>query len=316
MSIDLIHASSAEASASVIEAAGSGIKFDFVVTPQIENILGRMSMYLESGYPVHFRGAAGTGKTALALYLAETLQRRVLFMTGDASLTKESLIGHYGGTETKSTYDQYISSVKKLHVETHQLWQNEALATACLEGHVLVYDEFNRSTADANNVLLPILQEGIVPLPESRSPGKLERVHPNFRAIFTSNSSEYAGIHQAQDALVDRMITVDLDYYDEPTETAIVQHRTSLTADEARQIVGLVRDFRGSGAYDHVPTMRASLIIGDISAKAGLEVSGNDDRFIDLCVDVLLSKSTMQGENDQRDAYRQVLQELIVLHCP
>lgn len=289
---------------------------DFVVTPEIQHVVERTSLYLDAGYPIHFRGSAGTGKTALALYLAETLGNRVLFMSGDATFSKDSLLGNYGGSETRSTYDQYISSVKKLHVEAKQVWQNEALATACLEGHTLVYDEFNRSTADANNVFLPILQEGIIPLPESRTPGQLVRVHPNFRAIFTSNSSEYAGVHKTQDALVDRMITIDLDYYDEATEIAIIQHRTRLTAEKTAKIVRCVRDFRASGAFNSLPTMRASLMIADISSKAKLRISVKDQRFTDLCLDILLAKSDIHSRTEGRTEYRTVLMQLIGLHCP
>jgi len=315
VSIDLVHASSAADAETHAQLDGTVDNIDFVITPEIEGYLERTSTYLDAGYPVHFRGSAGTGKTALAIQLAESMGRPVVFMSGDASLKKENLIGHYGGTETKSTYDQYISSVKKLHIEARQLWQNEVLAVACLQGHTLIYDEFNRSTADANNVLLPILQEGIVPLPESRSNGQLVRVHPQFRAIFTSNSAEYAGIHRAQDALVDRMITIDLDYYDEATEIAIVQHRTNISAADAINIVRIIRDFRDSEAYDSVPTMRASLLIGDIAHKAQIDIAADDPRFIALCNDVLLSKSSFDRGDDKREKYRAVLADLIDLHC-
>ena len=53
-------------------------------------------------------------------------------------------------------------------------------------------------------------------------------VHPDFTAIFTSNPVEYAGVHQAQDALFERMVTIDLDAFDEATETAIVRARSGL----------------------------------------------------------------------------------------
>ena len=54
------------------------------------------------------------------------------------------------------------------------------------------------------------------------------RVHPNFSAIFTSNPEEYAGVHKAQDALRDRMVTIDLDYMDKETEVAICQAKSGL----------------------------------------------------------------------------------------
>ena len=87
------------------------------------------------------------------------------------------------------------------------------LTTACREGLTLVYDEFTRSRPEANNALLSVLEEGLLVLPSPNRGGEPDYVpvHPNFAAIFTSNPVEYAGVHQAQDALFERMVTIDLD---------------------------------------------------------------------------------------------------------
>jgi MoxR-like ATPase len=47
----------------------------FVSTPAIERITLRALRYLQSGFSVHLRGPAGTGKTTLALHLADLLTR-------------------------------------------------------------------------------------------------------------------------------------------------------------------------------------------------------------------------------------------------
>ncbi len=65
----------------------------------------------------------------------------------------------------------------------------------------------NRSRPEANNVLLAILEERLLEMPSGRVNEGYTCVHPNFRAIFTSNPEEYAGVHKTQDALLDRMIT-------------------------------------------------------------------------------------------------------------
>ena len=44
---------------------------NFVSTPMVERVARRALRYLQSGYSVHLRGAAGTGKTTLALHLAD-----------------------------------------------------------------------------------------------------------------------------------------------------------------------------------------------------------------------------------------------------
>jgi hypothetical protein len=42
--------------------------------------------------------------------------------------------------------------------------------------------------------------------------GYLE-VHPSFRAIFTSNPQEYAGVHRSQDALSTQHPVLDQNFY-------------------------------------------------------------------------------------------------------
>ena len=49
---------------------------DFVETPRIRDLTERALDYLAAGFPIHFRGAAGTGKTTLALNVAAQLGRR------------------------------------------------------------------------------------------------------------------------------------------------------------------------------------------------------------------------------------------------
>ncbi len=83
------------------------------------------------------------------------------------------------------------------------------MTTACKNGNTLIYDEFTRSRPEANNALLSVLEEKFLNLPRLRRADKgYMDVHPDFRAIFTSNPEEYAGVHKTQDALMDRLITI------------------------------------------------------------------------------------------------------------
>jgi len=58
--------------------------------------------------------------------------------------------------------------------------------------------------------------------------GYLE-VHPDFRAIFTSNPEEYAGVHKTQDALMDRLITLNLGNFDRETEIQIAMAKSGVS---------------------------------------------------------------------------------------
>jgi nitric oxide reductase NorQ protein len=289
---------------------------DFLTTPDSDRICGRALRYLRSGYPVHFRGSAGTGKTALALHVAHGLGRPVVFFTGDATFTSENLIGRASGTKSRQVIDRYVHSVRKIENETTQVWVDEVLTQACLNGWTMVYDEFTRSRPEANNVLLPVLQERMLILPAASRGQPYIRIHPEFRAIFTSNSLEYVGVHKTQDALLDRMITLDLDYMDRASEVAIVRHRTGMAEHLVGRIVDAVRDYRESGAYDQVPTLRASLMIADIAMREGLAVSAGEPAFVDLCLDVLASKVSAAAGAAAGVDFVDLLRRLIALHCP
>ncbi|MDP2951784.1 MAG: gas vesicle protein GvpN, partial [Chloroflexota bacterium] len=41
----------------------------FVETPFVQSIVERALAYTAAGFPIHFRGGSGTGKTTLALHL-------------------------------------------------------------------------------------------------------------------------------------------------------------------------------------------------------------------------------------------------------
>jgi len=51
---------------------------NFVETKYIKDITNRSLTYMKAGFPVHFRGPSGTGKTTLAMHMASKIGRPVV----------------------------------------------------------------------------------------------------------------------------------------------------------------------------------------------------------------------------------------------
>jgi gas vesicle protein GvpN len=261
---------------------------EFIITPYVQDVTERALTYLQIGYPVHFAGLAGTGKTTLAFHLAAQLGRPVVLIHGDDEFGGSDLIGRDAGYSKKKLVDNFIHSVLKTEEEMKMLWVDNRLTMACEKGYTLIYDEFTRSRPEANNVLLSILAEKILNLPKLRMSGEgYVDVHPNFRAIFTSNPEEYAGTHKTQDALMDRLITIHLGHYDRQTEIEVTIRKSGISRLDAGRIVDVVRALRSVGMSNHRPTIRACIVIARILVHKGARASWDDPVFQWVCHDVL-----------------------------
>ncbi|MBD2019858.1 gas vesicle protein GvpN [Leptolyngbya sp. FACHB-36] len=269
----------------------------FVSTPAIDRVAVRALRYLQSGYSVHLRGPAGTGKTTLALHLADLLTRPIMLVYGDDEFKTSDLIGNQSGYTRKKVVDNYIHSVVKVEDELRQNWVDSRLTLACREGFTLVYDEFNRSRPEVNNVLLSALEEKLIVLPPSHNRSEYLRVNPQFRAIFTSNPEEYCGVHATQDALLDRLVTINIPEPDELTQQEIVVQKTEIDRSSALLIVRLVKAFRVKTQTDKASGLRACLMIAKVCHDHAVTVHSGNAEFRDLCCDVLLSRSTASLED-------------------
>jgi nitric oxide reductase NorQ protein len=303
----------------VLEPEGHGIvpepSEEFVLTPHIQALTNRALSYLDVGYGVHFAGPAGTGKTTLALHIAAQLGRPVVLIHGDDEFGSSDLVGKDSGYRKYKLVDNYIHSVVKTEESLSTLWEDHQLTTACLNGYTLIYDEFNRSRPEANNVLLGILEGRILNLPNLRSSGEgYVRVHEDFRAILTSNPEEYAGVHKTQDALIDRLITINLGHFDRETEIRITEAKSRLPRSDAERIVDIIRELRGIGVNNHRPTIRACIAIAKILAHRHSRARTDDPTFWWVCCDVLKT-DTAKVTRDGQSLMWQKVEEVIGKVC-
>jgi gas vesicle protein GvpN len=246
--------------------------------------------YLQSGFSVHLRGPAGTGKTTLALHLADLLTRPIMLIYGDDESRSSDLIGSQAGYTRKKVVDNFIHSVVKVEDELKHNWVDSRLTMACREGFTLVYDEFNRSRPEVNNVLLSALEEKLLVLPPTSNQTEYVRVNSDFRAILTSNPEEYCGVHGTQDALMDRLVTINMPEPDELTQQEILRQKTSLDRASASLIVQLVRAFRAESGV-MASGLRSGVVIAKVCHEHNIPVSPNNLDFREICSDVLLSRS-------------------------
>jgi nitric oxide reductase NorQ protein len=285
---------------------------DFVETKYIKEITNRALSYLKAGFPIHLRGASGTGKTTLAMHIAGRINRPMVLIHGDEQFTTSDLVGGEYGYSVRKVVDRFVSRVVKTEEDMVKRWVDNRLTIACKSGFTLIYDEFTRSRPEANNILLSILQERMMDLPAGR--GGEEQyllVHPEFRAIFTSNPEEYAGVHRSQDALRDRMVTMDLDCFDYETEVSITRAKSLLSKPHAERIVTIVRGLRETGKCEFPPTVRGSIMIAKTLKVQGLTPSTSNGLFMQICQDILASETSRVGAKTNQQRIKEIVRELV-----
>lgn len=288
---------------------------NFVETGYVRDITERALAYIAAGFPIHFRGASGTGKTTLAMHLASKVGRPVIIMHGDEEHSTSDLIGGQHGYRTRKVVDNFIHSVLKTEENMQNTWIDNRLTVACKYGFTLIYDEFTRSRPEANNVLLSVLQEKMMDLPPSREGEGYLKVDPNFVAIFTSNPEEYAGVYRSQDALRDRMVTMDIDHPDRETEGAITVAKSGLEKEDAGKIVDIVRALRDSGKCEFAPTVRGCIMIAKTLKIRHGSVDAESRIFRDICADVLCSETSRVGSRASTKKVGALIEKLIDKHC-
>ena len=285
------------------------IESKIVVTDHIKDIIERAKDYIKAGYAVHFRGPSGTGKTTIAIHLAKMLGRPFEIIFGSFDFNMEDLLGGQYGIKKKTVIDNYIRSVIKTEEEIEKTWIDGRILNACINGYTLIYDEFTRTKPEINNLLLSILEEKIIEVPFERKGGNIIKVHPDFSIIFTSNPEEYVGVYKTQDALVDRMITIDLDYLDRDTEIKITMAHSDISEKDAEFIVDLIKKIREVLGTSFMPSVRYCIKIAKVLKSKNIGI-GDDYNYVRSILEEILKPVNTDEKTYKYD--RKMIRQIIL----
>ncbi|WP_084414022.1 gas vesicle protein GvpN [Salibacterium aidingense] len=285
----------------------------FVSSKKIEEILKRSLQYLNIGYPVHFTGASGVGKTTMAMQLAKRTNQPVVLLNGNRSLSNVDLIGGFSGYTSNKFVDNYVRRVYKREDTLTEHWKAGHLFEAAENGWTVIYDEFTRTEPEINNILLPLLEEGILPLYGAKQKHYFKSVHPDLKMIFTSNPEEYSGVHATQDALLDRMITIPVEESDRETKVKVLKESTNVAKNEAELIIRFIDNMQAVCEEDQSRRLsfRSAVMIATISRQNKIKINPNQSDFLKVCVDTVgVTVRNCKHLSDMKETEQFIQQEI------
>lgn len=208
---------------------------------------------LTAGQNLLIEGPVGVGKTYLLQKICEVRKTPVYRIDGDARFTEQKLTGWFDPP----------SVLKKGY--TSSSFVPGPLHKAMKEGAVLFINELNRLPEGVQNILLPVLDEGILQIPHLKP---LE-AKPGFMVIATMNPREFVATTHISEALLDRFELLFLDYQSVREELSIVEHKlkgaTKKDIKDAANLIGsavsITRSTRENKYIKRGASIRAAIAI-------------------------------------------------------
>ena len=266
---------------------GLSRKDTFHSSPALKTLLRKATEFVRAGVTINLAGSAGLGKTTLALRIAEDIGRPVAFMTGNQWLTTRDFVGREVGQTERTVIDKYVQSVRRTETESRSDWKSAILALSMQRGYTLVYDEFTRASPEANSALLSVLEEGVLVSTDRASDRSYISAHEDFRIILTSNPHDYAGVNGAPDAMMDRVVTFQIDTPDAAALAGIVTKRTGVDNRTAQVIARMVAHAHENSKTGDSSALRSAVLIGRVAAHTIRHARLRQDMLVDIAADIL-----------------------------
>ncbi len=207
---------------SVMERSIPRVKEDIAYTRSFIELIRTIDLIQQSGLPVLLTGEAGSGKNQSIFCLASRLRRPVIRINCSGDLRTSSLLGRMAPTE-----------------DGHFRWQDGMITQAIRDGYWLVLDEINALEADILFSLHGLIDESRISVANN---SEVIDAHPGFRLFATMNPSRYFATKPLNQALLDRMAVVEVEF--DPEIDAHLLKRLSLPADDETSFLKLVDSIR------------------------------------------------------------------------
>ncbi len=239
-------------------------------------------------------GEVGVGKTTLAIAVAKYLKRKVYRVDASEQYDTNKLVGWFD---------------PPMVLKNGYCWETfipGPLTLAMTNGGVLFINEVNRLPEDTQNILLPVMDEGILIVPKI---GEIKAGN-GFVIIATQNPEEYVGVTLISEALKDRFVWLKLNYQPEQEEIEIVKRKTGRVDDEtARKAVRIVRKTRSHGEIRRGASIRAAIDLAGIMSNRERKINSMRE-WIEAAVMALATR--IELKEDTEKSINEVIKEIVL----
>lgn len=218
-------------------------------------------------------GPVGVGKTVLAQAIASLHGRSMVRVDGDSRFTEQKLTGVFDPARVMR--EGYVADA----------FLEGPLVRAMRAGSILFVNELNRMPESVQNVLLPVLDEGLLLVPHL---GEV-RAAPGFLVIATQNPREFVATSHLSEALIDRMEWVSLSHQSAEEETQIVRRLVQVDEPWLSLAVEAARLTRSHSKVKRGASVRAAIAMAKLMAARAAETKTLTDEDFVVCAKLALA---------------------------
>jgi len=207
-------------------------------------------------------GEPGTGKGHMVRKACAEARHPMVRVNFGSRITKEKLVGGYVPRSNGDGLDEQMEKAQEmademddlsvgealetLNVREKFVWKDGLLTKAARFGWVFLADELNAAPPETLMPLHGLLEDASNRSLELTEKGEVVDVHEDFTFVGTMNPPHHPGTKQMNDALMGRLIPIEVPYLEDDAEAGLIQSRTNVTSQQADTLVDMAQDLRSS----------------------------------------------------------------------